>query len=719
MHRSRSLLAVVLASALLAACTGEAAETTTSAATTTSTTAAPTTTTTSPPTTTSTTTTTTTTTTTLPQDEPGALPTVLPAKAPFAAFTAVPMLGDGPTAIPDHPTSLDGVYWDFKVPEDLADRLAGDGFALSGTWSSDVLHSVYSYVSRYADGPVYVTTDAGYHEWHLVFSKVLRDTEEQVLLPLLEDLVAGLLEGAEATEAPEPALEEARADVVAYLQAVASVLGLPLGPVDDRAAEEVGLVELHADFAVSPTLGVDVDYSLMTPRGHYTRTDDLTRYFRAMAMLGSTPFPVDSPDALRRALLLSITLVDDPELSDIWQQIYDTTSFLVGSADDYTPVELLAALETVAAREGGRALGDDVFVAAVAAELRSTRPVLIDAEKASVRTMGARFVLDAFVLDQLVHPQVWQRLEASVLDVAAAFGSDWALDIQDAAGVPATYPAYAERLTAMRDLVAERPLPDWGSTVYDAWLYAILPMWLPHGAAYPDYMQTEAWDARAHQAGFGSYAELKHDTVLYAKQAFAEGDEPLPPAPPRHWVEPDPVPFERLAEAARLLRSGLDDRDLLTAETGGLLDRLIAMQDRFGSIARDELAGLPISADDNEWLASIGTEFELLWLMSGDTEPGEAGTGGFASDPDATAPVVVDIFSNPSDALEIATGGFDTLYVLVPNDDGQFQVAVGAAYAFYEFWVPRGERLTDEEWRAMLADGDAPDRPDWLSMLYD
>jgi hypothetical protein len=379
----------------------------------------------------------------------------------------------------------------------------------------------------------------------------------------------------------------------------------------------------------------------------------------------------------------------------------------------------MTAVEAVAARDGGPALDDDAFLSAVAAELRSVRPVLIDSERASVRTMGARFVLDSFLLDQLVHPQVWQRLEASVLDVAAAFGSGWALERQETAGVTATYPEYSERLTALRDLVAARPLTDWGSTVYDAWLYAILPMWLPRGGAYPDYMQTEAWAARSHQGGFGSYAGLKHDTVLYAKQAFAEGDEPLPPAPPRHWVEPDPVPFERLAQAARLLRAGLAERDLLPAETGSLLDRLIAMEERFGRIARDELAGVPLPPADNEWLASIGSEFELVWLLSGDVEPGEAGSGGFAAEPDATAPVVVDIFSNPTDALEIATGGFDTLYVLVPNDDGQFQVAVGATYAFYEFWVPRGERLTDEEWRAMLAEGDAPDRPAWLAVLYD
>jgi len=719
MRPFRRLLAVLMAGALLAACSGDSA-----VFTTTTTTTAPTTTT-SPLTTTSTTTSfttttpppSTTTTTTLPGGEPGAVPIALPSKTAFAPFAAVPLLDGTSMRIPDQPTSLDDVYWEFKVtdpeypePRALREDLARDGFAIDGSWSSQVLHTIYSYTARYADGPVYVTTDAGYHEWHLVFSKALRDTEEQVLLPLLEDLVGGLL--AASTEPGNPPDDTAaQEDVRLYLQAVATILGLDAGVIGARATEEVGLVDLHAEMAESPTLGVEVDYTLMTPRGHYTRSEGLTRYFKAMAMLGATPFPIDDPDALRRAWCLSSLLTTRPALLDAWQRIYETTSFLVGAADDYTPLELMAALEAA----GGNS--DDAAMAAVGAALAAGRPVLIDAEKASVRTMGARFVLDSFLLDQLVHPQVWQRLEASVLDVAAAMGSDWALAQQEAAGVPAEYPEYGERLTALRDLVATRPPADWGGTVYDAWLYAILPMWLTRGDEHPGYMQTDAWAARSHQGGFGSYTELKHDTVLYSKQAFAEGDAPLPPAPPRHWVEPDPVPFERLAEAARLLRTGLADRALLTDDTRDLLDGLIAMETRFGRIARDELAGRPISAADNDWLAAIGSAFELLWLQAGD---GEADyLGGFGDDPDSRAPVVVDIFSNPWDALEIATGGFDTLYVLVPNDEGRFQVAVGAVYAFYEFWVPRGERLTDEEWREMLMNREAPDRPSWLAFLYD
>jgi len=692
--RLSRLSLVLIAFALFGACTGQAEEATTAAAPTT-----------------------TTTTTTTPA-EGAPLPTGLPSKAAFGAFEAVPLLGGTPTVLPDHPTSLDGVFWDFKVPEELRGRIVGAGFAVDPSWPNTLLHPIYSYTARYADGAVYVTTDAGYHEWHLVFSKALRDTEEQELLPLAESLVADLVEAARAQRADLDGspLATAADDVAQHLEATAALLSLDVGEIGARAAEEVALAELHTASATSPTLGVEVDYTLFAPRGHYTRSADLTRYFRAMAQLGATPFPLESPDALRRAVLLSRLITGNPARLDTWQRVYETTSFLVGAADDYTPVELMAALAAASPEAAGdpAVLTDDAVLAAVADNLRATRPVLIDAEKASVRTMGARFVLDSFLLDQLVHPQVWQRFEASVLDVAAAFGSEWALERQREAGVPAEYPEYEDQVAALRALVADRPLDDWGGTVYDAWLYAILPMWQPHGAAFPDYMQTEAWAARAHQGGFGSYAELKHDTVLYSKEAFAEGDAPLPPAPPRHWVEPDPVPFERMAQAARLLQAGLVDRDLLPDDTGALLERLITMLERFGSIARDELTGLPISTADNDWLAAIGSEFEVLWLAAGEGEPEGAGAGGFAADPESQAPVVTDIFSNPTDALQVATGGFDTIYVLVPNDEGTFQVAVGATYAFYEFWVPRGERLTDEEWRAMLSNGEAPARPEWL-----
>ena len=63
--------------------------------------------------------------------------------------------------------------------------------------------------------------------------------------------------------------------------------------------------------------------------------------------------------------------------------------------------------------------------------------------------------------------------------------------------------------------------------------------------------------------------------------------------------------------------------------------------------------------------------------------------------------------------LEIGTGRIDRIYVLVPDDQGNFQVAVGGVYSYYEFLNPPGQRLTDEEWRACSTTDKAPARPSW------
>jgi hypothetical protein len=331
--------------------------------------------------------------------------------------------------------------------------------------------------------------------------------------------------------------------------------------------------------------------------------------------------------------------------------------------------------------------------------------------------MGTRFVVDSWVLDQMVYPNVGgepieeRRFLASPLDLAAAFGSEFALAVQDAAGETA-YLHYPEQMAAVREAIAARPDEAWGATVYDAWLAAVEPMWLPHGRAFPDFMRSEAWTAKDHQTGFGSYAELKHDTILYTKQFVGEMGALQPPPAPRHWVEPDPVAFARLGAMARLMRDGLDARGLLTRATRQLLKDYLAMVGRLERIAASELAGEPISAADNEWLEAIGGILEGIWWKTGDklrtAEP----------DIDDKAAIVADIGSGGGEAVEAATGYVDLIYVLVPDDEGRFQVARGGTYSYYEFVVPTSERLTDEAWREMLASGQAPDRPAWQEPIF-
>jgi hypothetical protein len=156
-----------------------------------------------------------------------------------------------------------------------------------------------------------------------------------------------------------------------------------------------------------------------------------------------------------------------------------------------------------------------------------------------------------------------------------------------------------------------------------------------------------------------------------------------------------------------LTRRGLDDRGLLTEESAGLLTDASGLLGFLEGVAEDELAGTPISESDNDRLTDIGGEFEaFFWRTSDQSAAGE-------SEADQDAAIVADLASGASGILEIGTGRIDRIYVLVPDDEGTFQVAVGGVYSYYEFTNPPGERFSDEEWRAALDAGEAPERPAW------
>jgi len=649
----------------------------------------------------------------------------LPSEGPaFGDYELVPLLDDSEAyAGPATPTSLAEVrvsgHVDEQLPAGARERLAEQGFVIVPA-QLRLFHDAYS--DQYGTGtPVFVTTDAAYHTWHLVFDKILRDIEQERLLPALEQLVKGMRQNAARQR-----------DELAGTVLADAILGVRSGKLSERAKAEQRLIEGHAEYIESPVLGTTTDYSLFTPRGHYTRNEDLTRYFVAMSVLGQHAFQlpgsrlpdgavIDETDGLRLAVLASRTLVGDPELEALWRQVFEPSAFLVGVSDDYTPFELAAAVEATVT--GGwddpLAVTDDATLEAVAEALATERLVRIDPERPSVRLMGTRFVIDSWILDQLVGPNVGTRADPRVLgsplDLAAAFGSDYALGIQDAAGVTAKA-NYPEQMAAMRAAVAARPDESWGRTVYDAWLAAVEPMWLPRGEAFPDFMRGDGWAAKSQQTGFGSYAELKHDTILYTKQAFGDTGGGPPPRPVRNWVEPDPVPFQRLSAVAQLTLAGLDDRGLLPREQRQLLNGYVALVDRLARIAADELAGEPLSEKDNDWLRSIGFELEHLWSRSGDRPK--------RSEPelDEDAAIIADIMrgldGGLDQVLEIGTGHVDRIYVITPDDAGRFQVASGGVYSYYEFPWPTPDRLTDERWREMLHAGDVPERPAWQDPLF-
>jgi len=80
-------------------------------------------------------------------------------------------------------------------------------------------------------------------------------------------------------------------------------------------------------------------------------------------------------------------------------------------------------------------------------------------------------------------------------------------------------------------------------------------------------MKNSDWNTKSTQTFLGSWTELKHDTLLYAKQSYAEmgagGPEGEIQPQPKGYVEPNIEFFDRMIALVKTIDSGFTDYDLM------------------------------------------------------------------------------------------------------------------------------------------------------------
>lgn len=594
--------------------------------------------------------------------------------------------------------------------------------------------------ARYAGIPALVTTDAVLNSYHSVFSMTLQRLEETEFFAQLEIMSEKLQAAAsdQVNEATGTPVEEAALATEAYFAVGNSLLkGGVTAPdrVRDEVTAELALIEAAGGQDTSPVLGYTEDYSQYQPRGHYTRSEKLKRYFKAMMWYGHTAFWTDphAPDVdeslarrlTRQAALITLALTGETEQA--WKAIYEPTTFLVGTSDDLGPADLRPAIGVAFGNQAPTIaeLADDAKIDALRAEIRKLPPPMIqshqvwttgDAPKNEVsrsfRVMGQRYLPDSYALQQLVWDFVGtapdkQRMMPMGLDAMAVLGSDQAYELLTTTYGQQEYVNYESRLMKVKAQFDTRAEVFWPATVYTGWLDGLREAMAFPGDAAPHVMRTKAWARKSLNGALGSWTELRHDTILYAKQSVAaEGDGGEEPEV-AGYVEPYPEFYKHMAGLAESTRDGLAAYSLLDENIKAKLDTMAQLCTDLERIARKELAGESLDEADAQVIRWFGNTLETLELFY-DEE------GRTMSPPDEKSPVVADVHSdlNSNTALEQGTGYPLALYVVL-EANGESRVFLGASYDYYEFTVPLANRMTDEEWQTALDAGDAPPRPVW------
>ncbi len=689
--------------------------------------------------------------------------------------------------------------------------LMTNGFVVSERMGSVTFGDAYYRIFQ-ADLPVFITTDSILHAWHRSYDSMLSEIEELSLATLLERVLTNMSAQLPQTWQQYGAgpLRESILDADFFLTVARSLWAgqqvpnsIDVQGQSQRVADALAAVS-NLKLAEVPMFGTDrvVDFSQFTVRGHYAASERLTRYFRAMMWcqqidLRLATFDPNKEDDIRQlgaAVVLQHLLTSSGELADS-SMIDRITGLFVGMTDSMTFPELngllaganiqspadvpdlatLTNLQThlLTGELGLQNIESGVFFSPLSpAQVKLPR---------SFTVIGQKFVMDSWALTQVVFDRVlWDpsdprtlfgkviRRKPSCLDFAfSVLGNDATVPeivarILNTNGVPFRDGLpYQHNLLAVRDTLQGQNPSIWTDNIYTAWLAALRALSAPTvGPQYPEAMRTRAWAMKTLNTQLASWTELRHDTVLYAKQGST------PPALcgyPAGFVEPRPEFWEKMWELAEITASGVSqlplegeitlpshlDTSLLTFDLGQVKTNELDFLNAFANqmlLLRDmserELAQQPFTAEETNavqdvveraldymgvrhwtgWYPAMYYRNSFNGVRDGDWNSYPMWPHGFplAAECDTRDVLVADVHTDPPDevtgdpgaVINEAVGNVNMMLIAVNNGPDR-GIYAGPVLSHYEFEMPGVNRLSDADWKTMFESDSKPPPPDW------
>jgi len=634
-----------------------------------------------------------------------------------------------------------------------------------------------------ADLPLFLSTDFFLHALHASYDLMLKDIELKILEPNLMKLLGSMrnqLGDQYSKYESDPSMMQAVKDVDLYLAVAISLMN---DEVDSPYYDDSGNFEiiLNAIENQSPkvlNMGLfsehprKIDISQFTPRGHYTEEflwsgekRNLSQYFQAMMWLGRidfmlTPPPVapgenewteaDIKRMARSAMLLNELLMNSGQLS-LFQLHEKIIGFFVGPDDNLNPGELEELLASInlspdeisdegqwelfqerldSSDDYGQKIMSNYFIVDKDKENPADLPI-------SYRLLGQKFLLDSYVFSEVVYDRVYHdgeevlRMMPDPLDIMFVLGNRNALPLLE--NELNTY-SYAYKLEELKYLTDSYDPDFWEQSLYNAWLNAIRELNPDEtNSGLPYFMQTTEWQLQKLNTQLSSWAELRHDNVLYAKQSYTGGTSC---SFPHVYVEPYPGFFNKLEifseKAINFFNNELEELDAQHKEQ--IIDFFTHFSDhmsKIGLLAEKELRRENFNSGEISYLKT----FVNMAMSSGPMIDGwynelfyeYFSDGGLYSNKRMESDhLVVDVHTQPTDEfgneigriMHVGTGNINLGIFCVGSPSNEYHPTafVGPVMSFHTKFENNWKRLTDDEWADLFWNSeDQPVRPDWVN----
>ncbi len=612
------------------------------------------------------------------------------------------------------------------IPDTLMAALAVNGFAVVKANHEQLFH-VYD-KNVYDCIPSYVTTDLYMQVLHMHYSNLMKKLETTMLYDYCHDMVTSIRNASAkiaASVSGDTLLQNAARFTWVYFAIGANLLSeedqiIPQA-YRDLYLNELNRIHAHTNMGSGFLDYLLFDFTQFKPRGHYTHSDSLSQYFKAVKWLLTAPFIVSTDRGLAAALVSAYCLRQKGIES--YRNIDGFLDFLTGEPDNLSIMDLVEILDSdYAAHQISELVAPGILNeirSKLLARERERIPTCAVSETATRELekdflffLAGRYTFDAEILQRLVHcaePEPKRPLPKG-LDVFATLGNSTAQSIlTNTYREQESWPPFDDTLRVLKKQFSS--FTGWERNAYTRRM-ALFNSLFHLEDRYPYFMHLDAWNTRTLTCALAGWTQLKHEVILYAKQPSGAqcGEGGIPPPMIVGYVEPNTEFWKKAEELILNTSETLNKKGMETPDIAHIHKKLTGLASFLLSVSERELAKEALSDDDYDRIAYLGGEIEKLTLTIMDTDH-------FGSnDPERQIAIVTDVYTHNQTCLQEAIGYGNEIYVVV-EINGLLHLTRGAVLSYYEFEHPSADRLTDKQWQSMLKDGKVPQPPVWTQEI--
>lgn len=656
------------------------------------------------------------------------------------------------------------------ISEKVKDNLSNNRLAfvktepLKNPYPDDLI-SQYKSVTGKEQVSVFITTDLLSHCQHLIFDRLLQHIEEKYLFANLLTLTEELCAKVQEAEGIPDELKKASINyltvplVILYKEASAIIaqngentlttrdLYSLLLDIPAEIQEVLNLIdnaETTAPITLFGNSSIMEDFSQYKVRGHYNKNSTLKAYFKANMWLSRIHFILDSSsenfsiDLAKIAFFITDLVNKNPQLLTIWKNAHDPITKLIGYSDDITIEEMLDFWKKENIEDFSAWINSEEELlescSRASQSLRAPHISSVIVSKDSpdenenkegysnssmgFRLLGQRFTWDSYIFSEISAPKLENRPFVKAMDIMKVFSSKSAerLNLEEYK----SYEGLKEKLDLLQAKFEEQEESFWSTTYYMQVLRQIKSLCnFEQGAGFY-FTESPWWDIKSLITSHATYAEIKHDTILYSKQSYAEkggdGDfeatfrtKKLPSA--KNYLEPNKDFWKASRKSIEMLKEIVSEYNFSTIYIDNVLTSLEEIYQKLETISEQEEYDIAIPEEDNKWLKVLPSLLEKLIFLNEENI--------YIEDTDSLRMAcIADVFTNSfyQKTLEVATGSPIKMYVALNDINGK-RISIGYIFSYYEFYQNQNERLNDQEWNENIYEvdtiGTEDKMPDW------